>query len=105
MKGIPVLPNGDPVTRTFVIARDFRMFHIWCQYSRVNPNSLNVVYVSSYDRLRGQFRGDFAWVGCWWERKDSSEISRLADYMMKRDGYSGKSLSFPEPADIEPNIC
>jgi hypothetical protein len=62
-KGIPVLPGGDPVRRTFVIAGNYRQFRNWCMYSRVNPRSRMVCWLHRPDQVFGVQDIDLVYTG------------------------------------------
>jgi hypothetical protein len=63
MQGIPVLPNGEPLRRTLVIAGSYSQFATWCRFSKVNPRGRNVRYVSASHHLRGVRGVDLVYTG------------------------------------------
>ena len=103
MKGIPVLPNGDPVRRTIVIADNYQEFRYWCMFSRVNPNSRMVRFASTWDRLRGISDCDFVLAGLCRNQPDR-EMRRSMQVIRNCPGYAGETYHQYEPADIEPDI-
>lgn len=103
MKGIPVLPNGDPLRLTFVVAGSFAQFSNWCLYSQVNPRSRNVKYLGSPWIMRGYSGFDVVYTGTYVSRRDLGPVyDDLDDY--RALGKIGQIYRQFEAADIEPNI-
>ena len=108
MKGIPVLPNGELLRRTFVITQSMSQFGNWCRYSRVNPNSGLAAPVTSTRTGVGIWRGvrdcDFVFTGLWHLIPDLLVISEHVRRIEENPHYSGLRYYQIESADIEPNV-
>lgn len=100
MKGIPVLPNGDPVRRTCVVAANFREFSNWCMYSRVSPRSRNIRWLDNVYGLQGINDFDLVFTGSPVYADDISD----ALIMHQSLGDIKATYHQRESADIEPDI-
>ena|SRR5690242_5154197 len=103
MKGIPVRANGDPVTRTFVYAGDYGQFLSWCRYSRVNPRSRMVKYISSDQTLRGVRMFDLVYTGTFKHWRDDMQIIHVMHYH-RQLGNILKTWTQNESCEIEPDV-
>lgn len=110
MIGIPVLPNGDPVRKTFVFAYNFQQFGYWCRFSRVNPRSRNVVFLHDTHQLRGLNDFDLVYTGTddGWSYTSGSVHNRMKIHhdiqRLHSLGCIKNVYSQWESADIEPNV-
>lgn len=106
MRGIPVLPSGDPVRRTFVLAGSYRQFGHWCMFSRVNPNSRNVKYVDEAYRLRGVRDIDVVYTGTYYDDFSLRRMRAINDVLryLRALGEIKNDYEQYESCEIEPNI-
>lgn len=103
MEGIPVYPNGDPVTRTLVFAGNYSQFSNWCMYSRVNRRSRMVKYIMGEQDLHGYHGVDLVFTGLCHTRRDYAIELGVVRYL----NLSGAILTEYgqyESADIIPNV-
>lgn len=106
MKGIPVLPDGNPVRRTLVLAGDLSQFRNWCMYSQVNPRSRNVCFVHDHRQLLGLNDFDVVYTGTWYDQPWSTRREYIGDTLIRHRvlGDIKNSYYQYESADIEPNV-
>lgn len=108
MIGIPVLPNGHPLKRTFVITQSMHQFGNWCMYSRVNPNCGLADPITGTQTGLGVWRGvrdcDFVFTGLWHLIPDYWVIAGRIRMIEENIHYAGLRYYQVESADIEPNV-
>lgn len=103
MLGIPVTPNGEALRKTFVIAGSYHEFRNWCMFSRVNPRSRNVKFVSDAWSMRGYSDFDVVHTGHYAHRRDIEAIwNELRHY--RAIGAIKNDFEQYESCEIEPNI-
>lgn len=106
MQGIPVLTNGDPVRRTFVLAGSYQQFRHWCRFSRVNPNSRNIRYVNDAHCLRGVRDIDLVYTGTYYSEfplRKMGDVNHVLRHL-RALGEVKNDYEQYESCDIEPNI-
>ena len=100
-QGVPVLQNGDPVRKTFVLAGSHTQFLNWCRYSRVNPRSRNVHYLDGAQKLHGFNDFDVVYTGT----ENPRHLAVLRELVYRGAlGYIKHTYGQHESCEIEPNV-
>ena len=83
--------NGNPVERILVIAPSYRYFADWCREHEINPQSGNVRFVDSDQRLRGYSNAWYVNLGV--PYRTGLGLLRMLEYMKAARGFKSAEIS------------